>query len=81
MAHDEVQHTHPQDPAPESPARAATGVLCLVLFLGSFALFTVGASVDAPAGPWIFTAAIIAFTLAFAIPTTIAPALEARERR
>lgn len=78
MAHDD---THPTDPAPESPARAATGVLCLVLFVGAFALLTIGFDADGAAGALLVSAGILAFSLAYAIPTAILPALEARERR
>ena len=79
MASDETAYS--TDPAPEAPARAATGVLCLLLFVGSFALFTVGFEADGTAGGLLVTAAILAFSLAFAIPTTILPALEGRDRR
>ena len=56
-------------------------MLCLLLFVGSFALFTVGFEADGTAGGLLVTAAILAFSLAFAIPTTILPALEGRDRR
>lgn len=77
MSHDDV----PSDPAPEDPSRAAAGVLCLLLFVGAFALLTVGSTGDGPAAPWLFTAGIVAFGLAFAIPTTILPAVEERGAR
>ena len=76
MAHD----LDTTDAAPESPARAATGVLCLLLFVGSFALLTLGFEADGFAGGALVTAGIVAFGLAYAIPTTILPALEDRER-
>lgn len=79
MAHDDPDHT--PDAAPEAPSRAATGVLCLLLFVGSFALLTVGFGAGAATGPWLVTAGILAFGLAFAIPTTILPALEERDGR
>ena len=78
MASDETYST---DPAPEAPARALTGVLCLLLFVGSFALFTIGFEADGTTGAVLVTAAILAFSLAFAIPTSILPALEERDRR
>jgi|GEM_PF-1471287 len=79
MAHDDTPYV--PDAAPEAPSRAATGVLCLVLFIGSFALLTAGFSADASTGPWLVTGGILAFSLAFAIPTTILPAIEERDRR
>ena len=79
MASDETAYS--TDPAPEAPVRALTGVLCLLLFVGSFALFTVGFDADGTAGALLVTAAIVAFGLAFAIPTTILPALEERDGR
>lgn len=70
------------DPAPEAPTRALSGVLCLVLFVGAFALLTIGfSSSDGTTGALVATAGILAFGLAFAIPTTILPALEERDRR
>lgn len=78
MASDETYST---DPAPEAPTRALTGVLCLLLFVGSFALFTIGFDADGTAGALLVSAGIVAFGLAFAIPTTIQPALEERDRR
>ncbi|MBO3087727.1 hypothetical protein [Cellulomonas dongxiuzhuiae] len=79
MAHDDTAPT--TDAAPEAPSRAATGLLCLLLFVGSFALMTVGFDSDGFAGAALVTAGILAFALAFAIPTTILPALEDRDRR
>ncbi len=81
MSHDTATTagTRAEDPAPESPARSAAGVLCLLLFAGAFALFAVSPETG-PAAPWLFTAGIVAFGLAFAIPTTILPAIEDRER-
>jgi len=79
MAHDHITDT--PDAAPEAPSRAATGVLCLLLFVGSFALLTLGFDAGASAGPWLVTAGILAFGLAFAIPTTILPAIEERSGR
>lgn len=78
MAHDD--HAPATDAPPESPARAATGVLCLLLFFGAFALLMVGFDADGTTGALLVSAGILAFGLAYAIPTTILPALEARER-
>ncbi|KSW28752.1 hypothetical protein [Cellulomonas sp. B6] len=80
MSHDPAARS--TDPAPEAPTRALTGVLCLVLFVGAFALLTIGfSSTDGTTGALLGTAGILAFGLAFAIPTTILPALEERDRR
>ncbi|MBF0687751.1 MAG: hypothetical protein IR158_08310 [Cellulomonas sp.] len=79
MAHDHITDT--TDAAPEAPSRAATGVLCLLLFVGSFVLLTLGFDGDSTTGPWLVSAGIVAFSLAFAVPTTILPALEERGRR
>lgn len=79
MPHDDT--ARPTDAPPEDPSRAATGLLCLLLFVGSFALLTLGFEGDATTGPWLVTAGILAFGLAFAIPTTILPAIEERDGR
>ncbi|GIG38276.1 hypothetical protein [Cellulomonas phragmiteti] len=79
MPHDDTAPT--TDAAPEAPSRAATGLLCLLLFLGSFVLLTLGFDANGSTGPWLVTGGILAFGLAFAIPTTILPALEERDRR
>lgn len=80
MSHDD-HAARTTDPAPEAPSRAATGVLCLLLFVGAFALLTLGFDADGSTGPWLVTGGILAFGLAYAIPTTILPALEDRDRR
>ncbi|WP_136520564.1 MULTISPECIES: hypothetical protein [Cellulomonas] len=78
MAYD--THGRHDDAPPEAPSRAASGVLALVLFLGSFALIAWGFDTEGLAGILIGTAGILTFGLAYAIPTTILPALENRGR-
>lgn len=77
MPHDTTPTT---DAAPEAPSRVATGLLCILLFVGGFVLLTLGFDADASAGPWLVTAGIVAFGLAYAVPTTILPAIEERDR-
>lgn len=79
MAHDDT--ALPTDPAPEAPSRAATGVLCLLLFVGAFALLTFGFDAEGLTGAVLVTSGILAFALAYAVPTTILPALEERRGR
>ncbi|MFS0705214.1 hypothetical protein AB6N23_11890 [Cellulomonas sp. 179-A 9B4 NHS] len=70
-----------QDAAPEAPSRVAAGVLSLVFFLGSFALIAWGFDIDGLLGMAIGAAGIVTFGLAYAIPTTILPALDRGGRR
>ncbi|WP_456844620.1 hypothetical protein [Cellulomonas sp. P5_C6] len=57
--------------------RALAVVFPAILFLLGLALFTVAFNVG-DWGPWVFAGGILSITLAFAIPTTILPALEDR---
>ena len=50
----------------------------MFLFLLGIALFTVAFNYE-DWGPWLFIAGIVSIGFAFAIPTTILPALEDRE--
>jgi len=61
-----------------SPERAVTVFFSFVLFLAGLALFAVAFEVVDAAKPWVFFGAIASVGLAFAIPTTIVPALEDR---
>ena len=65
---------------PEDPTNVLTGVLCLTLLALGIAGIAVGFASTAAFAPWIVTAGILTFALAFAIPTTILPALEERDR-
>jgi len=60
-----------------NPGRAWAIVFPAILFLLGLALFTVSFNIG-EAGAWTFAGGILSITLAFAIPTTILPALEDR---
>lgn len=60
-----------------TPGRALAVVFPAILFLLGLGLFTVAFNVG-DWGPWLFAGGILSITLAFAIPTTILPALEDR---
>lgn len=66
---------------PEDPTGVLTGVLCLALLALGMAGIAVGFASASAVAPWIVTAGILTIALAFAIPTTILPALEERDRR
>lgn len=59
-----------------SPGRVMAFIFPMILFLGGIALF---ATFDYDSTPWGFVGGIVLIALAFAIPTTILPALEDRE--
>jgi hypothetical protein len=61
-----------------SPGRAISFFFPMFLFLLGIALFTVAFNYE-DWGPWLFIAGIVSIGFAFAIPTTILPALEDRE--
>ncbi|WP_426595076.1 hypothetical protein ACPPVS_05760 [Cellulomonas sp. McL0617] len=61
----------------KSPGRAISFVFPMILFLAGLALFTI--AFNYTWGAWLFVAGILVIGLAFAIPTTILPALEDRE--
>lgn len=61
-----------------SPERAVTVFFAFLLFLVGLALFAVAFEVVDTAKPWVFFGGIASIALAFAIPTTIVPALEDR---
>lgn len=61
-----------------SPERAVTVFFAFLLFFVGLALFAVAFEVVDAAKPWVFAGGIVAVGLAFAIPTTIVPALEDR---
>ena len=69
-----IQHREDET---KSPGRAISFVFPMVLFLGGLALFAVAFNYDW--GAWLFVGGILLIGLAFAIPTTILPALEDRE--
>ena len=62
----------------KSAGRAISFVFPMFLFLLGLALFTVAFNYE-DWGPWLFIAGIVSIGFAFAIPTTILPALEDRE--
>ncbi|UJP38556.1 hypothetical protein [Cellulomonas palmilytica] len=61
-----------------SAERAVTVFFTFLLFFAGLALFAVAFSVADAAKAWVFFGGIAAVSLAFAIPTTIVPALEDR---
>ncbi|AEI12756.1 MULTISPECIES: hypothetical protein [Cellulomonas] len=61
-----------------SPERAVTVFFAFVLFLAGLAMFWIAFEVVEAARPWVFFGGIASVSLAFAIPTTIVPALEDR---
>ena len=69
-----IQHREDET---RSPGRAISFVFPMFLFLAGLALFTI--SFDYSWGAWLFVGGILSIVLAFAIPTTILPALEDRE--
>jgi len=68
-----IQHSEDES---KSPGRAISFVFPMILFLGGLALI---ASFDYFSNAWPFIGGIVLIALAFAIPTTILPALEDRE--
>lgn len=62
----------------EAAGTAVATFFSFVLFLGGLALLAISFDVG-DAGPWTFTGGILAVGLAFALPTTILPALEDRQ--
>ncbi|WP_315094923.1 hypothetical protein [uncultured Cellulomonas sp.] len=66
-----------EDDGKATPARMLSVVFPALLFVLGMALFAVAFNVG-EWGAWAFGGAILAITLAFAIPTTILPALEDR---
>lgn len=69
------------DEDPEDPTGVLTGVLCLALLALGIAGIAIGFTSVPALAPWVVTAGILTIALAFAIPTTILPALEERDRR
>ena len=69
-----IQHREDET---KSPGRAISFVFPMVLFLAGLALFTIAFNYDW--GAWLFVGGIVLISIAFAIPTTILPALEDRE--
>lgn len=66
-----------EDDGSSTPGRMLSVVFPALLFLLSLALFAISFNVG-DWGPWTFAGGIVAVSLAFAIPTTIVPALEDR---
>ena len=62
---------------PTPPGRWISFIFPMILFLLGLAFFTV--AFNYKDGAWLFIAGILSISLAFAIPTTIMPALEDRE--
>jgi hypothetical protein len=62
----------------EAAGNAVATFFAFVLFLGGLALFAISFDVG-DAAPWTFTGGILAIGLAFALPTTILPAIEDRQ--
>ena len=67
----------PRETESNNPGRALAVVFPAILFLLGLGLFTVAFNLG-DAAPWVFAGGILSITLAFAIPTTILPALEDR---
>lgn len=65
------------DERSDAAARVVSTFFAFVLFAAGLALFTVAFSAG-DAAMWLFFGGIVAIALAFAIPTTIVPALEDR---
>jgi hypothetical protein len=70
-----IQHREDET---KSPGRAISFVFPMILFLGGLAMFTIAFNYPDWTG-WLFVGGILLVALAFAIPTTIVPALEDRE--
>lgn len=70
-----IQHGENEN---KSPGRAISFFFPMFLFLLGLALFTVAFNYD-DWGAWLFVGGIVSIAFAFAIPTTILPALEDRE--
>ncbi|KQY44468.1 hypothetical protein [Cellulomonas sp. Root137] len=66
-----------EDDGSGTPGRMLSVVFPALLFLVGLALFAVAFNVG-DWGIWVFAGGILSITLAFAIPTTILPALEDR---
>ena len=66
-----------EDDGSGTPGRMLSVVFPALLFLVGLALFAVAFNVG-DWGAWVFAGGILSITLAFAIPTTILPALEDR---
>ncbi len=75
MSHPVIERR--EDDGSGTPGRRLAVVLPALLFLGGLALFAVAFNVG-DWGAWVFAGGIAAVALAFAIPTTILPALEDR---
>jgi hypothetical protein len=67
----------PRETESDSSGHALAVVFPAIFFVLGLALFTVAFNVD-EWGPWVFAGGLLSMTLAFAIPTTILPALEDR---
>ena len=67
-----------EDDGSGTPGRILSVVIPSLLFLLGLALFAVTFSVEEDLRAWVFAGGIAAVTLAFAIPTSIAPAREER---
>ncbi|MBO3084619.1 hypothetical protein [Cellulomonas fengjieae] len=66
-----------EDDGSATPGRFLSVVFPALLFVLGFALFAISFNVG-DWGAWTFAGGIVAVSLAFAIPTTIVPALENR---
>ena len=66
-----------EDDGSGTPGRMLSVVFPALLFLVGLGLFTIAFNVG-DWGAWAFAGAILSITIAFAIPTTILPALEDR---
>ena len=66
-----------EDDGSGTPGRMLSVVFPALLFLVGLGLFTIAFNVG-DWGAWAFAGGILSITIAFAIPTTILPALEDR---
>jgi hypothetical protein len=75
MSHPVIERR--EDDGSGTPGRMLSVVFPAILFVLGLGLFTIAFNVG-DWGAWVFTGGILAISLAFAIPTTILPALEDR---
>ncbi|GEL94780.1 hypothetical protein [Cellulomonas composti] len=69
---------HRDEDLSASASRAVMVFFAFVLFALGLGAFAISFDVVEAARPWVFFGGIVAISLAFAIPTTIVPALEDR---